>query len=268
MNFRYRLALLMVGLLFIPLVYAQTATPTPGPFPTFTPLPPNVPTATPGVRPAFGGGGDDSGVRDAIWNADESRLLTWTNNFDLDRSYFTFWDMAQLDNPISIQHPRAIRDLAWSTNEQWLVTWSTTGDFGGMLFLWNLSQLDSPRSWRTSREIRKAAWDANGTILVIRTDDGFYTWKVDEQREPVLVPLRQSVWGFEWNGNQLLYWTNERVHVARFVGTRLEVTASTPITGMRGGRWTPSGNDLLLWGDSGAWRWNPAGGLTQVDNTC
>lgn len=112
----------------------------------------------------------DGAVNGVRWNADNSRLMTWTENGAL-----KIWDTQTGETLHLLQHQQPVRGAVWSADETRLLT-RTSASFtgiGGQVRVWDVEskqvQISLPHDW----VLIGAVWDASETRILTWSYDAF-----------------------------------------------------------------------------------------------
>jgi WD40 repeat protein len=163
-------------------------------------------------------------VNGASWNADETRILSWSNDGTV-----KLWDVAALLSPDAdgtplaiLPHDDQVNGASWNADETRILSWG--GDnYTGSVKLWDVAALLSPDADGAPLDILPhddgvlgASWNADETrILSWSEDNTAKLWDVAALLSPdadgaplAILPHGSFVSGATWNADEtrILSW--------------------------------------------------------------
>jgi WD40 repeat protein/DNA-binding CsgD family transcriptional regulator/tRNA A-37 threonylcarbamoyl transferase component Bud32 len=196
----------------------------------------------------------DAPVNGAVWNANETRLLTWSED-----GTARVWDAVTGAPLLTLHHADSVLGAAWNRAETRILTWSNDGTArvwdadGNPLF--SLLHTDTVRGAIWNRdETRFLTWSSNNTARVWDAVTGAVLLTLDHDDH-----VRGAVWNRD--ETRLLTWSNDaraRVWDATSGAEHLVLEHDGPVWGAA---WNRDETQILTWSwDNAARVWNVADG--------
>jgi WD40 repeat protein/DNA-binding CsgD family transcriptional regulator/type II secretory pathway predicted ATPase ExeA len=189
----------------------------------------------------------DAPVSGATWNADESRILTWS-----DDGTARVWDAASGDNLLTLRHDGVVSGAQWNTDETRLLTWSkdTTAR------LWDAVSGDVLLTLPHADPVMGAVWrDDQGRLL---TWAGYTVsvWDAASGEKLLTLSHDDRVQGAAWNhdATRILTWSDDftlRVWDADTGENRLTLSHDAKVLGAI---WNADESRILSWSEDGTAR--------------
>jgi WD40 repeat protein len=146
----------------------------------------------------------DDAVLGAIWNNDESRILSWSWDATV-----RVWDAASRANLLTLRHDDYVTGAAWNSDESRILSWSDDGTTrvwdamsGVNLFTLRHDDVVVGAGWN-SDESRILSWSYDGTVRV---------WDATSGANLLTLRHDSCVNGAAWNedGSRILSWSDDR----------------------------------------------------------
>ncbi|MDO7854077.1 TIR domain-containing protein [Hymenobacter convexus] len=197
------------------------------------------------------------GVREAMFNRSEGRLLAWGN--DGDEGLIQLWDVAK-GTPIGapLRIAGTINAVAWSPDESRVVA---TGDNKAT---W-LGHLPSRRLRSLEQKeflIDGAKFSRDGKLILTWGDGGIQLWRAATGKPAGALLRHEACTGaaFSRNGQRLLSWGNQKMQLWQAASGR-PITVAMSHESLQGAAFSPREDQVLSWGvDGSVRRWLAATG--------
>lgn len=110
----------------------------------------------------------DRAVRGAVWNAAETRILSWSGD-----GTARLWDASTGQNLLTLRHPAMVILAQWNRDETRILTASQDGS----VFLWDAMTGEQIRLFRQDIGVEDVHWNADETRLLTLAQGGTaYVW--------------------------------------------------------------------------------------------
>ena len=196
----------------------------------------------------------DAPVRGAVWNAGETRLLTWSED-----GTARVWDAADGRALFTLRHEGPVTGAAWNSDETRLLTWSEDTT----VRVWDAASGETLLTLPQDAPVSGAVWNSDETRLLTWSGETARVWDA-VGGEPLFTLFHEDeVRGAAWNrdGTLILTWSEDytaRVWDATSGENQLTLRHDGPVWGAV---WNADETHLLTWSwDSTARVWDAATG--------
>lgn len=150
----------------------------------------------------------EGNVYDAVWSADGSQVLSWSNTGAAGTVYI--WSVLDFDSPLVFQHEARVNGAVWSPDETDILSWSAD----------NTARIWSPDDPENAIFLRNAdgtgglKWSADGT-RILSTWGAVRLWSIDDPENPITLLHSGQVSGAMWSADQfrVMSWTDDSVFI-------------------------------------------------------
>ncbi len=195
----------------------------------------------------------EGSVGGAVWNADESKILTWSNS--LERGLVQVWDAATGEEKVSMVHKGSVGGLIWRD-----------GEIQSLLLSPGETEpiLDFEVAWLARRYVSGATWNADESKILTWSEDGrARVWDAATGEKVVSLIHDASVGGAIWNADEslILTWSDDQTSRVWDTATGEEVTRLVHNGSVNGAIWNADESLILTWSDDWTSRvWDTATG--------
>jgi WD40 repeat protein len=190
----------------------------------------------------------------AIWNDDETRILSWAGNTVL------VWDAVTGELRRTLQHDARVRGVVWSADGLRVLAW----DEAGVIQVWNLATQTALNTLRHDDTVAGAAWNEDESTLLSWSYDGTARlWYAADPTRLLQLEYETPFGGAAWSpdGRQVASWSGPTAAVwDTETGQQVFSTAHDGQT-VHGMVWNADGSAILSWGrDTFARLWDARDG--------
>jgi WD40 repeat protein/DNA-binding CsgD family transcriptional regulator len=196
----------------------------------------------------------DAPLGGATWNADETRLLTWS-----DDGSARVWDAASGDNLLTLPHDGAVSGAQWNANETRILTWSkdTTAR------VWDAASGENLLTLPHTDPVLGAVWREDQGRILTWAGYTVSVWDAVSGNRLLTLSHEDRVQGAAWNqdATRILTWSDDftvRVWDAATGANQLTLRHDAKALGAM---WNADETRILTWSeDSTARVWDAATG--------
>ncbi|MBZ0303550.1 MAG: TIR domain-containing protein [Anaerolineae bacterium] len=190
----------------------------------------------------------------AVWNADETRILSWAG------STIRVWDAESGDVLRTLRHEAVVRGAIWSKDEARVMAW----DNDGVIQVWDVGNQDMLMTLRHDGTVGGARWNDDESAILSWSDDGTARlWNASDPTRLLEINTDSPFGGAVWNpdGTEIAFWSGPDAAVwDPEAGERLYPIDHAGET-VHGMSWNRAGSQILSWGRDGTARlWDATDG--------